>query len=92
MYFSECNNRGPLLRYEHLESGSFTFNDEERYIFRLVSQLNVNELANFLRRSPPINITRLLDNSGYTTLHLAVYKNSFKMALLLCDYVKYMTF
>ena len=37
--------------------------------------------------SPPFNLTKLIDNSGYTALHMAVYKNSYKMTNLLCEYI-----
>mmetsp|Transcript_43317 Transcript_43317/g.41728 ORF Transcript_43317/g.41728 Transcript_43317/m.41728 type:complete len:104 (-) Transcript_43317:1390-1701(-) len=35
-----------------------------------------------------MNITKFIDSSGYTALHMAVYKNSFKMARFLCNYIK----
>ncbi len=73
------SNKGPLIRFEHLTDNSFSFSDEERHIFRQVTILNVFELKEFFIKSPPINITKLIDSSGYTPLHLAVYKNSFNM-------------
>jgi hypothetical protein len=80
-------NKGPLVRFENLVEGSFSFNDDERYIFRMVSQLNVSEIRDFLAQSIPINLTKLIDSQGYSPLHLAVYKNSFKMTELLVNYI-----
>jgi hypothetical protein len=41
-----------------------TFAEEDRYVFRLVNNLNVNELNDFLLHSPPINMTKLIDSTG----------------------------
>lgn len=78
---------GPLLKFERIMDNQYSFTDEERYLFRLISQIKVFELREFLDRSPPMNLTNLIDSSGYTPLHLAVYKNSMTMAQMLAEYV-----
>ena len=62
--------------------------DEERYLCGLVGTVgNYDELRDYLD-STNIDITCIVDGSGYTLLHLAVYQNSLKITRLLCDYVR----
>jgi len=69
-------NSGPLLKFERLSDTQYCFSDEERYLFRMISQNKVHELKDFLEKNPSLNLVNLIDSNGYTTLHLSVYKNS----------------
>jgi ankyrin repeat protein len=70
--------------------GTETMSDEERYLCGLVGTIgNCEELREYLESGEcNIDITCIVDGSGYTLLHLAVYQNSYEMTKLLCQYVK----
>ena len=76
------------MRFEHLTETTISYGDEEKYIIRLVQNLNIGELSEYLRQNPKINLTRIIDIQGYSLLHTATYKNSIKMSMLLCEYVE----
>lgn len=69
--------------------GTETLSDEERYLCGLVGTVgNYEELKEYLETINNIDITCIVDGSGYTLLHLAIYHNSYEMTKLLCEYVR----
>ena len=69
--------------------GTETQSDEERYLCGLVATVgNYLELKEYLENINNIDITCIVDGSGYTLLHLAIYQNSYEMTKLLCEYVR----
>lgn len=71
--------------------GTETLSDEERYLCGLVGTVgNYEELKEYLESSSNnIDITCIVDGSGYTLLHLAIYHNSYEMTKLLCEFVRH---
>lgn len=78
------------IRLEAITESSFTYSDEEKFMFRLVQGNNIQDLKAFLFNSPALNLARLVDKNGYSSIHLAAYKNSFPMVELLCEYVRFL--
>ena len=73
-------SRDILLRVEHKSESIISFSEDERIVFRLVSCKDANKLKEFLYfNTSMMNLTNLIDNSGFSLLHLAVYKNSLDM-------------
>ncbi len=69
--------------------GTETLSDEERYLCGLVGTVgNYEELKEYLENTNNIDITCIVDGSGYTLLHLAIYHNSYEITKLLCEYVR----
>ena len=46
------------------------------------------ELKDFLETEPGIDLTRVVDEQGYTLAHLATYHNNFPILKLLCSTVR----
>jgi ankyrin repeat protein len=70
--------------------GTETLSDEERYLCGLVGTVgNYEELKEYLETVNNIDITCIVDGSGYTLLHLAIYHNSYEITKLLCQHVRY---
>ncbi|CDW75351.1 dhhc zinc finger domain containing protein [Stylonychia lemnae] len=80
-------NKETLIRFEDLNESQHSFSDEERYLFKLVTNNKHEQLNEFLKDNPAINITKLFDGQGYTLLHLATYKDSLKSVKILCDHI-----
>lgn len=70
-------------------SGVSSQSDEDRYLCGLVgTSMNYEELQGYLDREPNLELTKVMDGSGYTLLHLAAYRNSFKFAKLIIERVR----
>jgi ankyrin repeat protein len=61
--------------------------DEDRYLCSLVGNaVNFDELQQYLESQPDLEVTTVIDGSGFTLLHLAAYRNSLKFTKLLVDH------
>lgn len=60
---------------------------EDRYLCSLMNSSGLEELKDYLERETAIDLTRVVDDQGYTLAHLATYHNSLQTLKLLCAHV-----
>lgn len=82
-----------FIGYSPMSSNSMIMDDEDRYLCSIVgTTLNYEEMQQYLESQSNLDLMRVMDGSGYTLLHLAAYRNSFKFAKLICEHVKQIWF
>jgi ankyrin repeat protein len=64
----------------------FAQNEQEKKLFKFLAQGNVEELVHYLD-TVKLDLTLIIDPSGFSALHLAAYKNSLDIVTILCNYV-----
>ena len=75
------------VQFERFDSSSDD-RREEKLVFKYIQRIEVGELTRHLiETESKFNITEIYDRSGYSPLHFSAYKNSDKIAEVLCHFV-----
>jgi ankyrin repeat protein len=75
------------MMFERFDSTSDDHRDQ-KLVFKYIQRLEATDLMKHLVDTENrFDVTEIYDKNGYSPLHFAAYKNSFKTAEILCNFV-----
>ncbi len=76
-----------LERLSRIRARTLKFKEDSEKVFTFINKGEHLELIAFLQREPEVKVQALYDDRGYTTLHLAAFRNNDKIVTLLLETV-----